>query len=48
MPVFAVKHVHFRYWPSQFKKHDKIVISLSKRHLLITWRHLLFKVKYRV
>jgi hypothetical protein len=32
----------------QFKKHDKIVISLSKRHLWITWRHLLFKVQYRV
>jgi hypothetical protein len=34
-PVFAVKHVHLKYWPSQFKKHDKIVISLSKRHLWI-------------
>ena len=32
-PVFAVKHVNFKYWPSQLKKHDKIVISLSKRHL---------------
>jgi hypothetical protein len=47
-PVFAVKHIHFKYWPSQFKKHDKIVISLWKRHLWITWRHLLFKVQYRV
>jgi hypothetical protein len=43
-----VKHVHFKYWPSQFKKHDNIVISLSKRHLWITWRHLLFKVQYRL
>jgi hypothetical protein len=34
------------YWPSQFKRHDKIVISLSKRHLWITWRQLLFKVQY--
>ena len=47
MPVFAVKHVHFTYWPSHFKKHDTIVISLSKRHLWIIW-HLLFKVQYRV
>jgi hypothetical protein len=47
-PVFAVKHVHFKYWPSHFNKHDKIVISLSKRHLWITWRHILFKVQYRV
>ena len=45
--IFLVKIVA-KYWPSQFKKHDKIVISLSKRHLWITWRHLLFKVQYRV
>jgi hypothetical protein len=44
----TTKHVHFKYWPSQFKKHDKIVISLWKRHLWITWRHLFFKVQYRV
>jgi hypothetical protein len=31
-----------------FNKYDQIVISLSKRHLWITWRHLLFKVQYRV
>jgi hypothetical protein len=31
-PVYAVKHIHFKYWPSQFKKHDKIVILFSKRH----------------
>jgi hypothetical protein len=30
---------HFKHWPSQFKKQDKIVFSLSKRHLWITWRH---------
>jgi hypothetical protein len=47
-PVFAVKHVYFKYWPSQLKKHDNIVISISKRHLWITWRHLLFKVQYRL
>ena len=33
---------------NMLKKHDKIVILLSKRHLWITWRHLLFKVQYRV
>jgi hypothetical protein len=28
-PVFAVKHVHFKHWPSHFKKHDKNVISFQ-------------------
>jgi hypothetical protein len=50
--VFAVKHVHFKYWPSQFKKHDKIVISLSKRrdtcriicHFQKTWGCLTFSL----
>ena len=26
-PVFAVKHVRFKYWPSRFKTHDKIVFQ---------------------
>ena len=45
---FNTKNVNFKYWPSQFIIHDKIVISLGKRTFWVTKRHPWFKVQYRV